>query len=246
MYGTLPCSLSAVTILSPASGIGQESQPDIAAGGSIALAGFRAGGFSLARSRPDRPCPEPAKAPYLPRCFSPCPSRRLPPWPCSKPLPSASSVSRMTATRRTGRQPLPQDRDATIRQVYQQVLGQQYVMQNERLAGAESLFRNGYLTVREFVRTLAKSGSVSLPLLRILQSLPLHRAQPQASARPGPPQQGRDAASLHDPAGAGLRRRDRFLYRQRRISRSASAPTWCPICTAGTTPRANRVSSSPG
>ncbi len=52
----------------------------------------------------------------------------------------------------------PQDRDATIRQVYQQVLGQQYVMQNERLAGAESLFRNGYLTVREFVRTLAKSG----------------------------------------------------------------------------------------
>ena len=52
----------------------------------------------------------------------------------------------------------PQDRDAIIRLVYQQVLGQQYVMRSERLAGAESLFRNGYLTVREFVRTLAKSG----------------------------------------------------------------------------------------
>ncbi|MEA5391870.1 phycobilisome rod-core linker polypeptide [Cyanobium gracile UHCC 0139] len=51
-----------------------------------------------------------------------------------------------------------QDRDAIIRLVYQQVLGQQYVMQSERLAGAESLFRNGYLTVQEFVRTLARSG----------------------------------------------------------------------------------------
>ncbi|WP_216923048.1 phycobilisome rod-core linker polypeptide [Synechococcus sp. CCAP 1479/9] len=51
-----------------------------------------------------------------------------------------------------------QDRDGIIRLVYQQVLGQQYVMQNERLVGAESLFRNGYLTVQEFVRTLARSG----------------------------------------------------------------------------------------
>ncbi len=52
----------------------------------------------------------------------------------------------------------PQDREATIRSVYQQVLGQQYVMENERLAGAESLFRGGDLSVRDFVRTLAKSG----------------------------------------------------------------------------------------
>jgi hypothetical protein len=51
-----------------------------------------------------------------------------------------------------------QDRDGIIRVVYQQVLGQQYVMQNERLTGAESLFRTGSLNVREFVRTLAKSG----------------------------------------------------------------------------------------
>ncbi len=51
-----------------------------------------------------------------------------------------------------------QDRDGIIRLVYQQVLGQQYVMQSERLTGAESLFRTGSLNVREFVRTLAKSG----------------------------------------------------------------------------------------
>jgi hypothetical protein len=52
----------------------------------------------------------------------------------------------------------PQDRETIIRAVYQQVLGQQYVMENERLEGAESLFRNGDLSVREFVRILAKSG----------------------------------------------------------------------------------------
>jgi phycoerythrin-associated linker protein len=51
-----------------------------------------------------------------------------------------------------------QDKATIIRAVYQQVLGHQYVMENERLAGAESLFKNGYLSVREFVRTLAKSG----------------------------------------------------------------------------------------
>ncbi len=51
-----------------------------------------------------------------------------------------------------------QDKTTIIRAVYQQVLGHQYVMENERLEGAESLFRNGYLSVREFVRTVAKSG----------------------------------------------------------------------------------------
>jgi len=45
-----------------------------------------------------------------------------------------------------------------IRAVYRQVLGQQYVMENERLGGAESLFNGGALRVREFVRTVAKSG----------------------------------------------------------------------------------------
>lgn len=51
-----------------------------------------------------------------------------------------------------------QDTKKIIRAVYQQVLGQQYVMASERLNGAESLFRNGALNVRELVRTVAKSG----------------------------------------------------------------------------------------
>jgi hypothetical protein len=51
-----------------------------------------------------------------------------------------------------------QDKSTIIRAVYRQVLGHQYVMASERLDGAESLFRNGYLSVREFVRQVAKSG----------------------------------------------------------------------------------------
>ena len=50
------------------------------------------------------------------------------------------------------------DKRTIIRAVYQQVLGGQYLMASERLGGAESLFLNGYLTVREFVRTVAKSA----------------------------------------------------------------------------------------
>jgi hypothetical protein len=51
-----------------------------------------------------------------------------------------------------------QDKSAIIRAVYQQVLGYQYVLKSDRLEGAESLFCNGYLSVRELVRTVAKSG----------------------------------------------------------------------------------------
>ncbi len=51
-----------------------------------------------------------------------------------------------------------QDKATLIRAIYQQVLGYQYVMESERLEGAESLFRNGYLSVRELVRMVAKSG----------------------------------------------------------------------------------------
>jgi hypothetical protein len=51
-----------------------------------------------------------------------------------------------------------EDKDAIIRSVYQQVLGQQHLMASERLTAAESLFRNGYLDVRELVRTIAQSG----------------------------------------------------------------------------------------
>jgi phycoerythrin-associated linker protein len=50
------------------------------------------------------------------------------------------------------------DKAAIIRAVYQQVLGRQYVLDSERLEGPESLFRRGYLSLREFVRQVAKSN----------------------------------------------------------------------------------------
>jgi hypothetical protein len=50
------------------------------------------------------------------------------------------------------------DRNTIIRAVYQQVLGNQYIMKSERLEGLESLFCNGDLSVRELVRQVAKSG----------------------------------------------------------------------------------------
>ena len=50
------------------------------------------------------------------------------------------------------------DKAAVIRAVYRQVLGNQYLMASERLEGPESLFKRGYLSVREFVRQVAKSG----------------------------------------------------------------------------------------
>jgi len=46
---------------------------------------------------------------------------------------------------------------AVVRAVYRQVLGNDYVMESERLKGAESLLCNGSISVREFVRTVAKS-----------------------------------------------------------------------------------------
>ena len=50
------------------------------------------------------------------------------------------------------------DRAALIRAAYQQVFGYQYILSSDRLEGPESLFRRGYLSTREFVRQLAKSG----------------------------------------------------------------------------------------
>lgn len=49
------------------------------------------------------------------------------------------------------------DVDIVIRAVYRQVLGNAYVMDSERLTGAESRLKQGDLSVREFVRRLAKS-----------------------------------------------------------------------------------------
>ncbi|NJO42021.1 MAG: photosystem I reaction center subunit XII [Cyanobacteria bacterium CRU_2_1] len=50
-----------------------------------------------------------------------------------------------------------QDVESVIRAVYRQVLGNDYLMASERLTSAESLLRNGKISVREFVRCVAKS-----------------------------------------------------------------------------------------
>jgi phycoerythrin-associated linker protein len=50
-----------------------------------------------------------------------------------------------------------QEAEAIIRAVYRQVLGNAYVMESERLSVPESQFKRGELSVREFVRAVAKS-----------------------------------------------------------------------------------------
>jgi phycoerythrin-associated linker protein len=49
------------------------------------------------------------------------------------------------------------DLQTVIRAVYRQVLGNQHVMESQRLDSAESMLRNGDLTVRGFVRAVAQS-----------------------------------------------------------------------------------------
>ncbi len=49
------------------------------------------------------------------------------------------------------------DIKAVIRAAYRHVLGNDYIMQSERLTSAESLLRQGQITVRDFVRSLAQS-----------------------------------------------------------------------------------------
>ncbi|MFM9264442.1 phycobilisome linker polypeptide [Tychonema sp. BBK16] len=49
------------------------------------------------------------------------------------------------------------DVEAVIRATYRQLLGNDYLMKSERLKSPESLLRDGSLTVREFVRAVAKS-----------------------------------------------------------------------------------------
>jgi phycoerythrin-associated linker protein len=51
----------------------------------------------------------------------------------------------------------PEDAETIIKAVYRQVLGNAYVMESERLAVPESQFKRGALSVREFVRAVAKS-----------------------------------------------------------------------------------------
>jgi phycoerythrin-associated linker protein len=51
----------------------------------------------------------------------------------------------------------PEDAETIIKAVYRQVLGNAYVMESERLSVPESQFKRGALSVREFVRAVAKS-----------------------------------------------------------------------------------------
>ncbi len=50
-----------------------------------------------------------------------------------------------------------EDAKIVIAAVYRQVLGNDYLMQSERLTSLESLLNNGKLSVRDFVRAVAKS-----------------------------------------------------------------------------------------
>lgn len=50
-----------------------------------------------------------------------------------------------------------EDLETIIKAVYRQVLGNAYVMESERLAVPESQFKRGEISVREFVRRVAKS-----------------------------------------------------------------------------------------
>ncbi|WP_330202965.1 phycobilisome linker polypeptide [Cyanobacterium sp. Dongsha4] len=50
-----------------------------------------------------------------------------------------------------------EEAQVAINAVYKQVLGNDYIMKSERLSNAESLLCNGSITVRDFVRMVAKS-----------------------------------------------------------------------------------------
>ncbi len=54
-------------------------------------------------------------------------------------------------------QATPEEIEGVIRAVYRQVLGNDYLMASERLTVSESLLKNRQITVREFVRQVAKS-----------------------------------------------------------------------------------------
>ncbi|MEO0433709.1 MAG: phycobilisome linker polypeptide [Cyanobacteria bacterium J06656_5] len=63
--------------------------------------------------------------------------------------------------------------ESIIKAVYRQVLGNAYVMESERLAVPESQFKRGELTVRDFVRAVAKSD---LYRARFFESCPRYRS----------------------------------------------------------------------
>jgi phycocyanin-associated rod linker protein len=53
--------------------------------------------------------------------------------------------------------PAEENVDVIIRAIYRQVLGNEHLMERDRLNSAESLLRNGSITVKDFVRALALS-----------------------------------------------------------------------------------------
>ncbi len=75
-----------------------------------------------------------------------------------------TAASRLGVSAFSDREPLElrpnwtrDDTQAVINAVYRQVLGNDYVMLSERLTATESLLCNGSITVRDFVRAVAKS-----------------------------------------------------------------------------------------
>jgi phycoerythrin-associated linker protein len=66
----------------------------------------------------------------------------------------------------------PDDLETLIKAVYRQVLGNAYVMESERQVVPESQFKRGELSVREFVRAIAKSD---LYRSRFLEKAPHYR-----------------------------------------------------------------------
>ncbi len=65
-----------------------------------------------------------------------------------------------------------EDKETIIKAVYRQVLGNAYVMESERLSIPESQFKLGEISVREFVRQVAKSD---LYKSRFFDSAPRYR-----------------------------------------------------------------------
>jgi phycoerythrin-associated linker protein len=64
------------------------------------------------------------------------------------------------------------DLETIIKAVYRQVLGNAYVMESERMTVPESQFKRGELSVREFVRAIAKSEAYRS---RFLEKAPHYR-----------------------------------------------------------------------
>ena len=65
-----------------------------------------------------------------------------------------------------------EETETIVRAVYKQVLGNAYVMESERASVPESQFRTGNLSVREFVREIAKSSAY---MSRFFETSPRYR-----------------------------------------------------------------------